>query len=839
VLSVAANEFYHAEIVIKRASREVIRRTASFIGAVNDIAYQGNSRFHKSTQLLRRHTVRLCWELELCLWIHGGGSFPISKETFKQAKIAVRTGILSTAWGCRFDILKALVTPDVKVGEAGTRHVEAQMNFLSSNVPDFKVGEAGTRHVQAQMNFLSSNHVCQRSSYHTIGGWESLVYCSRSEAAAMLRDRPTGCIIFHAHNEDLETLTLSFTTNVAPSCEGAESSRVSSEPIALDRAASRRKTTLAKEHIVQHAVIRLSEAGFRCGSHGPFSSLLSLLEAVSSSLPGPLQVKKQLACCELQEECRQMYPNAFLLWKMFRNGNVSPFCSPRSSWGSTGVKALSEHHAGGDGMNRGEDFGRSLRLVGFLKVLVLSIVERQLNSIVAADHDGSEGDSLLGHRVSQGYQILGPIARWRQSLELLSAHDLDPICEPSAEYKDDMSMFTESTRMLPVDDSLPLNNGDAILRSLIKEKSCVDVIPLRLTNGTKRARVDLLSHNDMVRWMQTTNLGVTESQAQLILALMEKSRVIKPFELHQTLLQKRGIGRDTGIRYHPVDPWQVEVLDSKENKAQCASLGRETYCNLDMTIVSSSADPFLRLIGEDNLIGLWRATRAGQALSRTIATVHPPWESFSTCGVAEPSSLSKCIGLGIRRNQLFRRLSMPQRFVVLIQVDLLDLKMALPDQGYAASLSVYALLRLRRLPSGPQLTNKTKTLDTATTHLVHFGKTLGANAEVPWGSVTRFRFPIPDGVAIDSVSYNQHREALFPGHPRMLQLTVYEKKVLGDHVLGAADICIDDISIGDPLEEWVPLQPDRRGLQWVARVRLTLDFELLCLTSEEFDHHTT
>lgn len=68
------------------------------------------------------------------------------------------------------------------------------------------------------------------------------------------------------------------------------------------------------------------------------------------------------------------------------------------------------------------------------------------------------------------------------------------------------------------------------------------------------------------------------------------------------------------------------------------------------------------------------------------------------------------------------------------------------------------------------------------------------------------------------------------GPPCVLQLSVYERKLLLDNPLGNADIKIGGLAAGGQLEEWVPLQTGKHGINWFARIRLTLRFELMCLS---------
>merc|ERR1719263_1767045 len=93
-------------------------------------------------------------------------------------------------------------------------------------------------------------------------------------------------------------------------------------------------------------------------------------------------------------------------------------------------------------------------------------------------------------------------------------------------------------------------------------------------------------------------------------------------------------------------------------------------------------------------------------------------------------------------------------------------------------MTVYSLLRLKRSGSGAALTNKARTLDSAATQPVKLGNSTGPNAPASWGTVVRFRFPLPEDVSVDGVSFNSDQEILFKGPPCVLQVSVYEKGYL-------------------------------------------------------------
>ena len=167
------------------------------------------------------------------------------------------------------------------------------------------------------------------------------------------------------------------------------------------------------------------------------------------------------------------------------------------------------------------------------------------------------------------------------------------------------------------------------------------------------------------------------------------------------------------------------------------------------------------------------------------------------------------------RNALFRRLRVPQRFLSILQIELLDLKNLTSPGGGAAPLSAYSLLRLKRSgSSNTPLNHKVRTLDSAFTPPKKIYRTSGPNAPASWGSLVRFRFTLPEDVNVDGTSFDMNREALFRGPPSVLQISVYEKKFMSDQWLESGDVKLNAVGIGDQLEEWVPLRAGKDGIVW-------------------------
>jgi hypothetical protein len=165
------------------------------------------------------------------------------------------------------------------------------------------------------------------------------------------------------------------------------------------------------------------------------------------------------------------------------------------------------------------------------------------------------------------------------------------------------------------------------------------------------------------------------------------------------------------------------------------------------------------------MVELWTAVKGGISLTKAIASVYPPWErdagGDSPIGFeSQFSSFANSFSQHLYRNALFRRLGPPQRFMAVINAELLDLKNLTSPTG-ASQVVAFALARLKRPSSNALLSLKTRTIDSACTEPKKIGKASGPNAPGTWGSLIRFRFPLPEDVDCDGLSFDQDREALF------------------------------------------------------------------------------
>jgi hypothetical protein len=851
-----------AEDVIRVAAADLMQLCHAFAFSQDDIFIKRKSKFHVATQFLRRRAARVSWQLETCLWLHRGGGLPLSGVALKEGILSVRVGLLLASWNNNHSCIEAMIRSD----------------------PDCHTDDEGGRQLWTSLRnsrLLIAKQVDSKKS--SSGGWEFLVDCRRSEATSMLSDKKTGCFIIRPHSGDHGVFTLSFKTNLLPSNEdsirgGEDMLPGSANELPdreLDRHAKKTKKKKVKEDdVVQHAIVRLTESGYRCGSFGPFTSLISLLEAVSESLPFKLRFDLPPSNRIIQEEGTQPSPNAVFLRKLALSHADSLASNPpnmaespanRETLGNF-FKPHERLNAISSDETPWEDQKRSFGM--FLELLVLSAVRKQLSSVAAAkvddlpSTDDSEGEEIemlseddtfdddSSRRViynydmqddsfSVAFRILNPLLSWCRTLEVLAVEELAPPLKSSSEgllYPGVEASFSK-TSMNSTD---VFGSGDTLLRTMIQRDSGVTFSTLKLVDGGDSTIVVIFSQQETANWLVTSEKFEKERDAIEKLKQMERDRVIESIDLNLLPLKQKVEGLEQGgIRYRILDPWEVESLQNWEGETLGASLGREQFVGFNLGKVGLACETVFRSLGGLPLLTLWTSTKGGVVLTKALASLHPPWEragggdlQFKKGVVAEPAPFENSMRQHLYRNFLFRRLGMPQRFLALMQVELLDLK-NLTVPGGSLSMSVYALLRLKREGSTALLTNKARTLDTAATSSVKLGKSSGPNAPASWGSVVRFRFPLPEDVSVDGISFDLDREQLFKGPPRVLQVSVYEKKLLVDHSLGSADIRIDGLWAGGQLEEWVPLRSEKHGITWFARIRLTLRFELMCLASPD------
>ena len=866
-----------AEDVVRSAAHSVTEKCLSLAFTNDEVSNNQRSIYQVSTHHLRKVSAQLSWQLELCLWMHRGGLLPLSGMALNEAICAVRIGLLVSSWNRDFASIETMIRqpPDCLTDDDAGRQLWTSLKILSS-----------------------STEYDRKSSGTSSGGWEFLVDCRRAEATELLRQRPTGCFIIRPHSGDHGVFTLSFKTNLVPTIESdvvdgnsrdlknANQSEASQNRV--QKASSSR--SVKRDDVVQHAIIRLSDSGFRCGSFGPFATLMNLLEAVSSSLPFDLRFDHPPTEGVRKEEGSKPSPNSAFFRKLglCQAENTIPrplFDDPVGVFNDKENSRILENECKDD-MNmltkeeaiekEKEDGERRNNFFHFLELLVLSEIRKQLCCVAAAKYESidwreiddeansvgsiSEGSSEVGPEkaFASAARILRPLLTWCRTKEIdvvsaLGPHlnevsggtPFPPVALNASETAIEFSTTEGSSGFV---------GGDAVMRRMIQPGSGVEFRTLRLGDGSESAMVVLFSKKEAVGWFLKNSIEKSEEDALKRLTMMEKTRVIEPLDLKmlspksykkskqeeedEKQLNSSGELVGKGTRYRLVDPWEVEPLDCREAETRGASLGRHRFLAFDLGRIAASCEGIFRSIGGPQMLELWATARGGVSLTKAIACIHPPWERASggdlqlrNGSVTEPVAYVNSIRQHLYRNAIFRTLDLPQRFLALIQVELLDLK-NLTSPGGSLSLTVYSLLRLKRSRSRAPLTVKARTLDSVATHPVKLGKSSGPNAPATWGSLVRFRFPLPEYTAADGRSYDGNREALFKGPPSVLQVSVYEKKFMSDVFLGGADVKLDGLSSGGQLEEWVPLRMETQGINWFARIRLTLRFELMCLSPE-------
>jgi len=736
-----------------------------------------------------------------------------------------------------------------------------------------------------------------------------------------------GSFLLRPHPDDHGVFTLSFKTNLVPTVK-VKSKK--GEKLSKSKSNNNQSSRpVAPDDVVQHAIIRLSDSGFRCGSFGPFPSLIKLLEEVSTSLPFRLLFDEPPAQGIIRDEGCQASPNAILFRKLALQSKTENYKmikeylhdeegedgflnrDPHASFGmeDTYITDIEEEEIKPQGKKAEAEFELRKRFGMISQLLVLSELVKQMSAIASAefeespsiaapsqwknydedqededdvDDDGNNAFSSSNNNSDSGmysfteeemYEVssrfIRPLLQWCHAAQTLIVPELAPcladVIQSSASLPVDVAVTETAIEAAPSDTGSSLHGGDAVIRGMIQQNSGVEFRTLRVGEGGNSVMIVLFSRVQALSWLVKSGAEKNEAEASSRLRRMQERRVIEEIDLSELAPSNQGkpfsalggggssssnniVGeekrRDDMIRYRIVDPWEVEVLETKDGEVRGAALGRERLLAFNFSTVARSCEGTQRVLGGARLLSLWSTVKGGIYLTKAIASVHPPWDrdtgadlQVSNGVIVEPSPFLASLRKRLYRNALFRRLRVPQRFITLLQVELLDLKNLTSSSG-SSPLTAYALLRLKRSGSlglGAPLNLKARTLDSAITKPKKILKSSGPNPPASWGSLVRFRFVLPEDVNCDGVSLDMDREALFRGAPSVLQLAVYEKKFMSDLYLGGADVKLDALSSGSQLEEWVPLMKssNKDGITWFARVRITLRFELMCLDTKE------
>jgi len=819
-----------AEKLIAFESRKQIQLCASFGSANDEFRFRRLSKYFLSSHIMRRSTVQISWQLELCLWLHRGGNVPLSENVLREACIAVRVGLLIGSWGRCHETLENVIRYDP----------DCALDFYRGRLlwTCWKIINNGDE-------ILKKNSRC--------GGWEFLVDCTRHEATDMLRSKKAGSFLLRPHPDDHGVFTLSFKTNLSPTKPG----EIVAKPVEPD-------------DVIQHAIIRLSDAGFRCGSFGPFGSLMKLLEAVSQSLPFALLFGQPPSEGIIKDKGEQPSPNSILIRKLAlhpkgplplsrqREENIVDDFLPEDEHISKGKKHSGRENLGSFCESRSD----RRRIFGiFAQLLALSEVTKQFCAVLGAKVDNSAyvygidtecQESLAGIDDDENIYMMSnlsfiPLLEWRRSLETELAYVLALSLSKTLQLGSVAVAATdtaiEAIPSVSVSGSA-VTGGDALIRRMIQYGSGVECRTLRVGEGWHSAMVVLFSRKQAIPWIVASGTEKDPIDAATRLKLMENERVIESLnllELSALWNNKKTVPpceESSNIRYRFIDPWEVEPLEGREAELAEIYLGRECYVPFSVSAAARACENVQQEIGGLELLSLWGAVKGGIFLTKAISCILPPWERDSGSDLqtsngapSEPTPYISSIRKHLYRNQIFRSLSLPQRFLALLQVELLDLK-NLTAPGGTSNILAYSILRLKRPSSSAPLSHKAKTLDCATSSPRKIGKSSGPLAPASWGCVIRFRYPLPEDVNCDGISFDADREVIFKGPPMLLHLVVYEKRFMTDLSLGVADVSLDAVTCSGPLEEWVPLRAGKSGTTWFVRMKITLRFELMCITTK-------
>ena len=820
-----------AEEVLSITASRLIGLCTSFSFSNDELLCQCKSRSFVSSQFARRISARLSWQLEVSLWFHRGGCLPLVGRTLKLTTVAIRVGLLVASWSRHFYCIESMIR----------------------SPPDCHIDEENGKRIWASLKAMSRGSDPARQTKPSSGGWEFLVDCRRSEASNILKNQPTGSFIIRPHQRDNGVFTLSFKTNLAPKPpSNDESEDIMSPEVSGDELTEGERMKILdrrgdnkKDDSVQHAVIRLSESGFRCGSFGPFASLIELLESVSESLPFPLRFDLPPENRAIKEEGLQTSPNAVFFRRLALTHADSLASNPPGSLDNN-LDNLFKSQVQGLTDLSGLDASEldRLRAYGiFLELCVLSKLRVQFSGISVYEYNtdsyNDEEDTAAADVYAWASSRINPFLQWCKTVEIRANQLLAPEISffPTDSPVTSVSSFGDKSISDELESRI-LSRGDTVLKEMIRKDSGLHFTTLRLVNGGECTLVVLFRKEDAIEWLIASAYDTTPTESEIRLKVLEKKRIIESIDLSSLPLKQKN-GSESGIRYRFIDPWEVESVEGHDGESRGSSLGRERYVGFSLGKVALSSEGYFRALGNLPLLELWTCVRGNISITKALATVKSPWERGAGGDlriledglISEPAPMSNSIQEQLYRNTLFRRMHLPQRYVSIVQVELLDLK-NLTSPGGSLALSVYAILRLKRRGSNARLTNKSRTLDTASTVPIKLGKSSGPNAPASWGSVVRFRFALPEDVNVEGKSIDEDREVLFRGHPSVLQLSVYERKLLVDSSLGTADVPADGLWAGGQLEEWVPLRSEKESITWFARVRLTLRFEMMCRVTD-------
>ena len=290
-------------------------------------------------------------------------------------------------------------------------------------------------------------------------------------------------------------------------------------------------------------------------------------------------------------------------------------------------------------------------------------------------------------------RMIRPFLSWCRAFETSIVSDILPMLSevsqrPASAMDVSLSASETGVEAVPSQIGSSIDCGDAIIRRMIQPRSGVEFRTLRVGEAGHSAVVVLFRRSQAISWIIKSGAENDEEDAVKRLDIMEKRRVIEQIDLNAIAFEKQMeeedlefTESDKEVRYRFVDPWEVEVLESKDAELQGVSIGRQHHVPFTIGAVARACEEPQRNLGGLHLLSLWAASRGGVCLTKALASVYPPWERDAGGDLREedgvvlqPNTYANSFMQHLYRNALFRRLRLPQRYLAFIQVEILDLK---------------------------------------------------------------------------------------------------------------------------------------------------------------------